>query len=102
MELHFDPAYTLFPDFVSKDQRLTPSEKCIYSTVFFFSQTERGCFASNRYFADRFGLSPSTVSHAITRLERMGYLRREVDLKTGARMLTLPFSNAIDSSCTSA
>ena len=89
MELTDTRSYTLIPYFVMADHRLTYSEKCVYSVVLYLNEAGRGCFASNRYFAERLGLSLSTVSHALTRLERLGYVRRLTDKRTGVRWIEL-------------
>ena len=35
---------------------------------------ENGCFANNRYFADFFFCTPGNISHAITKLQKKGYV----------------------------
>ena len=77
MRSMFDHVYTALPQFVLADDRLSPAEKYIYSAILYFNETGDGCYAGNDYFVRRFGFAPSTVSHALTRLESLGYIRRE-------------------------
>jgi biotin operon repressor len=37
----------------------------------------RGCFASNEYFAENFGITVATISKSITRLKEAGYIEQE-------------------------
>ena len=73
----FNSTYTTTPYFVQKDSRLTTAEKNIYSAILYLDQWGDGCYATNDYFMERYGLARSTVSHALTRLEALGYIRRE-------------------------
>ena len=87
MNQRFAGTYAMFPYFVMVDPQLSYGEKCIYSCILYLNQMEKGCFASNQYFADRYQLSLSTVSHALCKLERLGYIGRETDHHSGTRYI---------------
>jgi DNA-binding MarR family transcriptional regulator len=52
---------------------LTATEKLILSEIYNLSRGGE-CFASNRHFAELFGLKTDTVSKAISKLKKLGYV----------------------------
>ena len=68
--------YTVLPNSVARDRRLTPADKLIYSAVLGLGRAERGCYASDRYLAQRFGISQRSVSRSLQRLESLGLIYR--------------------------
>lgn len=56
------------------DARLSAIEKIILTEIDSFDSGERGCWASNKYIADFCQCSERTVSSAISKLIKLGYL----------------------------
>lgn len=53
---------------------LTLQQKVMLVEIDSLENEEKGCFATNKYFADFFDLSPSRISHIIAELVDKGYL----------------------------
>ena len=53
---------------------LTLQQKVILVEIDSLESEEKGCYATNKYFADFFDLSPSRISHIIAELVDKGYL----------------------------
>lgn len=51
---------------------LTPFEKILLAEIDLLATTEKGCFASNEYFATFLGLSESRIAHIIGDLKKKG------------------------------
>ncbi|EFP61845.1 helix-turn-helix domain-containing protein [Erysipelotrichaceae bacterium AF15-26LB] len=77
--------YSILPAAVRYDDDLSSSAKIIYTEITALASQKGYCFASNRYFADIFKVSISTVSRWIHQLEEKGYIRCEY-LKEGAHV----------------
>ncbi|XDD52519.1 helix-turn-helix domain-containing protein (plasmid) [Leptospira sp. WS92.C1] len=54
---------------------LTDQEKILYSMVFHLSKRNKGCTASNAYFAKKMEKSEKAISEAISRMARKGVIR---------------------------
>ena len=65
-------------------KELTLQEKCFLVEIDSLDNDE-GCFASNAYFAEFFGLSISRVKDVMANLEKKGYITRELIYKEGTR-----------------
>ena len=65
-------------------KELTLQEKCFLVEINSLDNDE-GCFASNAYFAEFFGLSISRVKDVMANLEKKGYITRELIYKEGTR-----------------
>ena len=65
-------------------KELTLQEKCFLVEINSLDNDE-GCFASNAYFAEFFGLSISRVKDVMASLEKKGYITRELIYKEGTR-----------------
>lgn len=62
------------PKEIWENKELSILEKIILIEIDSLEDEERGCFASNRYFADFFGLSMSRVSQIINNLKEKNYI----------------------------
>lgn len=60
------------------EKNLTLQEKCFFVEIDSLDN-EDGCFASNQYFAEHFGISTVRVSEVINALVRKGYITSEID-----------------------
>lgn len=79
--------YTVIPDKIALDPKLKRIDLLIYCTIRMLAVSAYGCFATNRYFADRFSVSMSTVSRSLRNLENYGYIYREQDARGGRRYM---------------
>ena len=66
------PAEALF------NPNLSYTDMLIFSFINNMSTGNRGCWASNKYFADVLRVTKRTVSSSISRLEREGYILTDV------------------------
>ena len=57
------------------DESLTIQEMLFLAEIDSLDIDEKGCFASNKHFADFFGLSKSRVSEVINSLSKKGYIK---------------------------
>ena len=73
--------WAILPAMVRYDPKLPANAKLIYAEIAAKINEEGYCFASNRYFAERFKLKEDTVSGLVRRLADAEYI--SVDLDTG-------------------
>lgn len=67
---------------------LSIAEACLLTEIQSLDVNQQGCFASNKYFADFFGKSPSRISQMITSLQNKGYLTVEYDREEQTQQVT--------------
>ncbi len=53
--------------------------RLLYGVIASLSAKDGFCWAQNRFFADKFGVQPETISRAINSLESAGYIRLEFE-----------------------
>lgn len=66
----------IIPKELLENKELSITEKVIFGYIASF---RKACFRSNAEIADQLGVSESSVSHAVPKLEKMGYLFVEKD-----------------------
>jgi len=77
--------YAVIPATVRYDQRLTNGAKLMYGEITALA-TERGyCYASNRYFAEIYGVTAETISRMISKLEELDYIEVETSPSHAAK-----------------
>ena len=64
---------------------LSAQEKLLYAEISALSNKEGYCFAGNGFFAELYGLSGTTISHQISHLEKLGFIKITFE-KTGAKV----------------
>jgi hypothetical protein len=69
--------YAVIPAFVRYDKSLSPSAKLLYGEITALSDRHGYCFASNKYFANVYGVDKSSITHWIKQLADKGYIRQE-------------------------
>lgn len=77
--------YSILPAVVRYDDELPSSAKIVYTEISALANRKGYCYASNRYFADIYHVSISTVSRWIHQLEKKKYIRCEY-LNEGAHV----------------
>jgi helix-turn-helix protein len=80
---------------------LTANEKILYSEIVVLSKKEGYCWASNRFLARLYGVTPETVSKWISNLKRENLIRIEIDKSAGNRRklwIVDPIKNNTDTS----
>lgn len=70
------------PAHIWLDKNINLTEKCLLAEIDSLSDID-GCFASNQYFADFFGLSKDRISKLISGLKNKGYITVELIYKEG-------------------
>lgn len=70
--------YAIIPSNVRYCSELKFAERLLYGEITALLTKEGYCFASNRYFADLFGVITGTVSRWISHLEKLGFIRVEL------------------------
>ena len=69
--------YAYVPEHFLSCKELSYLDKLIYIRIVGFCRNEEynySCFASNKYFAKLFGVSPKSISVTIGKLKRLGYI----------------------------
>lgn len=67
--------YAIIPAVVRYDPNLPPNAKLLYGEITALASKEGFCWASNQYFADLYGLTKTSVSTLVGKLNSRGYIR---------------------------
>ena len=70
--------YAIIPAYIRYNKELKFAERLMSGEITALSNKEGYCFASNRYFAELYGVSQSTISRWISHLAEIGSLHVEV------------------------
>ena len=70
--------YAVLPANVRYDKDLTPNAKLLYAEITSLCNDKGYCWATNKYFAELYGVSKVSISNWISELERKGYLENEI------------------------
>lgn len=70
--------YAIIPAYIRYNKNLKFAERLMYGEITALSNKEGYCFASNRYFAELYGVSISTISRWISHLAELGSLHIEM------------------------
>ena len=77
--------WAVLPANVRYDKQLSPSEKIFYCEVTAMTQAAGYCYASNKYFAELYGVDERTIQRYVKKLKKAGYIR--VDNSDGVRKI---------------
>lgn len=77
--------YSIIPASVRYDSNLKDKAKLLYAEITALSDKNGYCFASNRYFAELYGVSQTTISLLIKNLIDNGYIESEIIYKEGTK-----------------
>jgi len=76
--------YAVIPASV-RYSKLKPNAKLLYGEITALSNKEGYCFATNRYFADLYGVTKNTVSLWVSQLNKLGFVSIEL-IKKGEQI----------------
>ncbi len=68
----------IIPAVVRYDKDLKPSEKLLFGEISALMDSKGFCWASNKYFAELYGVAIETVSRWITHLVKKGYVKSKI------------------------
>lgn len=77
--------YSILPADVRYDNTLKDKAKLLYSEITALSTKDGYCYASNKYFAELYNVTPTTISLLIKDLADKGYITREIKYKDGTK-----------------
>ena len=66
--------FAIIPSNVRYDNTLKPNEKLLYGEITALSNEKGFCWATNKYFAELYGVHPKTISQWINDLKGKGYI----------------------------
>ena len=75
--------YAIIPASVRYDESLPPNAKLLYGEITALCNAEGYCWASNKYFADLYGVSISSIKRWIKVLLDQGYITSKLVYKEG-------------------
>ena len=81
---HSPTYYAVIPASV-RYSKLKPNAKLLYGEITALSNKEGYCFATNRYFADLYGVTKNTVSLWVSQLNKLGFVSIEL-IKKGEQI----------------
>ena len=79
--------YTIMPAEIRLDKRLSPFDKILYSDILTLSSKKGYCYATNKYFAQVYQMSISSISQTISKLVELGYIKRFYEYKENSKMI---------------
>ena len=77
--------YAIIPAEVRYDINLKDKAKLLYGEITSLSDKNGYCYATNKYFADLYGVTTTTISLLINNLIDKGYIEREIIYKDGTK-----------------
>ena len=87
--------YSILPADVRYDKRLKASEKLLYAEITSLTSKTGKCWATNKFFADLYGVDVLTVSRWVANLKDCGYIDIEVEKSDGNRRVILLMKKSI-------
>ena len=79
--------YAIIPANVRYDENLSPNAKLLYGEITALCNAEGYCWASNKYFAELYGVSQFTISRWINAIASRGYISNKIVYKKGTKQI---------------
>lgn len=77
--------YAVIPANVRYDSRLSPNAKLLYGEITALSNVTGFCYATNKYFADLYGVTNTSISLWVKQLIECGYINSHIEYKEGTK-----------------
>ena len=87
--------YAVIPANVRYDESLPPNAKLLYGEITALCNAEGYCWASNKYFAELYGVTIRTIANWLRSLTDRGYIKAEVFYKQGSKEVEKRFITII-------
>jgi DNA-binding Lrp family transcriptional regulator len=71
--------YAIIPADVRYDDQIPANAKLLYGEISALISAEGYCYASNQYFSSLYGMAEETIARLITKLEKAGHIRRDME-----------------------
>ena len=99
--------YAIIPANVRYDTDLTPNAKLLYGEITALTNDKGYCWASNNYFANLYGVYPTTISKWLRVLKEKNYITIELVYKEGTKEIQnrhikiseIPIANSNNTYC---
>lgn len=87
--------YAIIPANVRYDKNLTPNAKLLYGEITALCNEKGYCWAENRYFAELYGVSKTSISKWIKSLIDGGYINSQMIYKEGTKEVDMRYITII-------
>lgn len=88
METEKPNYYAILTADIRYDKKLNPFDKLLYAEITALTGKEGICWASNRYFADLYGVTTVYISQEINKLKKLGYIKIDYEYKKNTREIS--------------
>lgn len=82
---HSPSYFAIIPAEVRYDKDLKPNAKLLYGEITALANQKGYCYATNKYFADLYGVANETVSRWISQLSKKGYISIDIVYKEDSK-----------------
>lgn len=77
MNTKLNCCYSIIPDLILENKELNSTEKLVMAMIFSLTLNNNECYASNKYFSEKLGLSKRTITNLIASLKEKKLIRVE-------------------------